>query len=615
MRFAYTKGMRPLDGFTIQQGVGVGGFGEVYFAVSDAGKEVALKRIQRNPDVEVRGVTQCLNLKHSNLIAVYDLKYDADGQAWVVMEYVGGQSLKQAIGNHPGGLPPEEVERWFQGMAAGVSYLHECGLVHRDLKPGNVFDDGGVIKIGDYGLSKLIDAGCRSGQTQSVGTFHYMAPEIGKGSYGPSVDIYALGIILYEMLTGHVPFDGESSQEIIMKHLTDDPDLSRVPEPYRDVVRRALRKDPEKRFASVPAFLAAVQAAPPGAPGLGSSPLYIGDDASPPEIVFGPVRHHQVVLAEAVAAPAAATPGGRPAPPGPAAARSAPSPGVSPAAARDGTLKVLLTVAVAILLFSHPLLIPVALFIGAVYLLVVAIRSVTSGRFMAWGTRGRDERWRLATCEQLRHKPVGDRLAELSGALLVSAIVATILCGVFMLALGGLAAGTVTAWAQFAWLTLCSIAGAWLLLAVGKCWEGRDGKWLFRRGAMLVAGLLLAAVAFGASRLFFVDLAASASWNASWLHGTPLAGRLHDPTGTPLPVAYLLYFAGLFAPLRWWTQADPLRRSRLSLTAVAVCVLWAWIVQLAVGFPQPWGFLLAAAIAVSVQLAAPWASPREGAQP
>ncbi|MCA9179945.1 MAG: protein kinase, partial [Planctomycetales bacterium] len=90
MKFAYASGTRPLEGYTIKRGVGAGGFGEVYYATSDAGKEVALKRIQRNLDVELRGVSQCLNLKHANLVALYDIRYDDDEQAWVVMEYVSG---------------------------------------------------------------------------------------------------------------------------------------------------------------------------------------------------------------------------------------------------------------------------------------------------------------------------------------------------------------------------------------------------------------------------------------------------------------------------------------------------------------------------------------------
>ena len=86
MKFAYASGSRPLEGYTIKRGIGVGGFGEVYFALSDAGKEVALKRVQRHLDVELRGVSQCMNLKHGNLIGLYDIKYDDEGQAWVVRQ-------------------------------------------------------------------------------------------------------------------------------------------------------------------------------------------------------------------------------------------------------------------------------------------------------------------------------------------------------------------------------------------------------------------------------------------------------------------------------------------------------------------------------------------------
>jgi hypothetical protein len=132
-----------------------------------------------------------------------------------------------------------------------VAYLHDHGIVHRDLKPANIFEDEGIVKIGDYGLSKFISCSRRGGQTESVGTFHYMAPEIGKGEYGKEIDIYALGVMLYELATGTVPFDGESSQEIIMKHLTADPDLTRVPSPIREVVRVALTKNPTGRFSDV----------------------------------------------------------------------------------------------------------------------------------------------------------------------------------------------------------------------------------------------------------------------------------------------------------------------------------------------------------------------------
>jgi hypothetical protein len=147
-----------------------------------------------------------------------------------------------------------------RGVCAGVAYLHDHGIVHRDLKPGNIFSDEGTVKIGDYGLAKFISCSRRSGQTESVGTVHYMAPEIANGRYGREIDTYALGVILFEMLTGRVPFEGESVGEVLMKHLTAEPDLATLGEPYRGIVERALAKDPNVRIDSVSELVALLPA-------------------------------------------------------------------------------------------------------------------------------------------------------------------------------------------------------------------------------------------------------------------------------------------------------------------------------------------------------------------
>src|SRR5207302_5924155 len=238
-------------GYTLKRGVGRGGFGEVYFAVSDGGKEVALKLVRGDHQVELRGVAQCLNLKHPNLVALYDLRNDPQGDHWVVMEYVAGEPLNVVLSRHPNGLPLELAQQWFLALARAVGYLHDHGIVHRDLKPGNIFIENGIVKVGDYGLSKFISGSQRTAQTQSVGTVHYMAPEISTGNYNKQIDIYASGIIFYEMLTGRVPFDGESAGEILMKHLTAPPDLGKLPGEYVTIVGRALAKNPAHRYVSV----------------------------------------------------------------------------------------------------------------------------------------------------------------------------------------------------------------------------------------------------------------------------------------------------------------------------------------------------------------------------
>jgi len=249
--YQYRHGDRPLEGYTIQRAIGRGGFGEVYFAVSDAGRQVALKAINTYEQIELRGVSQCMNLKSPHLVTIFDVRHSAAGRPFVIMEHVAGPSLAEIIADSPGGLGPQKSAFFLREIGKGLTFLHEAGIVHRDLKPGNVFFEDGYVKIGDYGLSKAIAASARGGQTITVGTVHYMAPEIGQGNYDRGVDIYALGVVLYEMLTGRTPYVGDSIGEILMKHLSARPDLTSVAEPFAGTIRRAMEKDPSARFRSV----------------------------------------------------------------------------------------------------------------------------------------------------------------------------------------------------------------------------------------------------------------------------------------------------------------------------------------------------------------------------
>ncbi|MEJ7590703.1 MAG: protein kinase [Planctomycetaceae bacterium] len=202
-------------------------------------------------NMEVERASSRLNLKHPNLVTIFDMRQDADKDHWIIMEYVGGKGLYEVLQENPAGLPLNEVFRWLHGMTVSLSFLHDRGLVHRDLKPANVFSDADQVKIGDVGLSKYISESRRSAQTQSVGTVYYMAPEVARGRYGREVDVYSLGVILYEMITGRVPFEGETTAEILMKHLTAEPDLSVLPEKLRPVLAAALEKDPDRRISDV----------------------------------------------------------------------------------------------------------------------------------------------------------------------------------------------------------------------------------------------------------------------------------------------------------------------------------------------------------------------------
>jgi hypothetical protein len=247
----YEYGDRPLDGYTIQRALGRGGFGEVYYALADSGREVALKVLTDYEDIELRGIRECMNLKSPHLVTIHDVRQNAKRQSFVIMEYVNGPSLRELLNDAPAGLGPQKAAFFLREIAKGLTLLHEAGVVHRDLKPGNIFFEDGYVKIGDYGLAKSIGASMHSGQTITVGTVHYMAPEIGVGRYDRSIDIYALGVLLYEMLTGMVPYFGQSPAEVLMKHLSAEPDLSCVSEPFASAIDKALAKDPARRFASV----------------------------------------------------------------------------------------------------------------------------------------------------------------------------------------------------------------------------------------------------------------------------------------------------------------------------------------------------------------------------
>jgi eukaryotic-like serine/threonine-protein kinase len=259
MKFTYRWGQRPLEGFTIKRGLGHGGFGEVYFAVSDGGKEVAIKLIRGHTDIELRGIANCLNLKHPHLVHLYDLKVDSQGDRWLVMEYVQGEPLNAILHRHPHGMPEAQAREWFLQAARAVEYLHDHAVVHRDIKPANLFLENGIVKLGDYGLSKSVGSSQHS-QSSNVGTIHYMAPEVASGAYSKQIDVYACGVMLYEMLTGEVPFKGESWAEIAIKHQTDLPDMSKAPAAYVPVLERALNKRVDRRFADMTEMIRATEA-------------------------------------------------------------------------------------------------------------------------------------------------------------------------------------------------------------------------------------------------------------------------------------------------------------------------------------------------------------------
>ncbi len=622
-RFAHKSGERLLGRYIVQRGLGIGGFGEVYFAISDAGKEVALKEIQRNLEIELRGVSHCLNLKHTNLVSIHDICQDDAGRWWIVMEYVAGANLRDLLDDHPSGLPLNEVHRWFRGMAAGVDHLHQEGLVHRDLKPGNIFDDRGVVKVGDYGLSKYISETRRGGHTESVGTFHYMAPEVGRGEYGREIDIYALGVILFELVTGQLPFDGESSHEIIMKHLTATPDLSRLSEPYRNVVARALAKDPKLRWRSATEMAQMLESTVQTT----ASPLH--SQTSQDECVTATLVSDSSTAAATKVNSSTAVKAG---------IEKITSEPVAKAishtvedfrswwrAARLSPTQRWLVVAVAVIAvwINTSWLLPLLSLLAIVYVPYYILRQILIGESPAVSY---EEAHRLAIAAQTRPKPLSKskwiqikrmelaskrasvQLAELSGSW-IAASTASIICGTgFWLIMMRDQALHALAVAPYVWIGTLTMVISLSTLALGKLWEGRDGDPLRRRMVLLGLGGGIGALGFALAQFLRLDLDDGLIRSFG---PQVLPPALYDSDHVPRLSAYMLHFALMLAVVRWWRISDPLRRSRFGIWPIVSVAMIDWLIQQFVPISQPYGMLIAAGAVVSTQIGAPWENPRQ----
>jgi serine/threonine protein kinase len=722
MKFSYPSGAKPLRGYTIKRGIGIGGFGEVYFALNDAGKEVALKKIQRNLDIELRGVKQCLNIRHVNLISLWDIQTSQSQESWVVMEYVPGPSLRDILDDHPKGIPESLLKLWFTSIASGVAYLHHRGIVHRDLKPANVFrdDDAHVIKIGDYGLSKFISCNRQSGQTGTVGTVHYMAPEISKGVYGKEIDIYALGIVLYELLTGDVPFDGETSQEIMYKHLIEKVDFDQAPAAYRKVLAGCLTKEPKTRFSNVSELMAAMpwpefngkdakilslhsvgvfprpeEAVLPTGTVDGESAnqtgariesILISDQDSAthmPQIVFGPLsdyapneellqqdkdrlsrlrkttpprdsdRSDQEVAqkekpsANKKLARRTTVVGMEPiALMGPDEVESALEEMKSGAAptipAPPKRSKLRLSQRKRIFakkvarkchaatnrLSNHPLATPIraGLLMLAGWLIVcwpqwlpwmVALFGVAWVSWLlmrSWAGQSALEREEkrlrktgiipTALRQWLEQRPASDRFTEWLGSVLIAAL-SSIVLSLFGLAVyQSITVADVEGWAFYTWLVITCSTACIAVVCSAKYWETENVEDHFQRRLITAGiGLLTGLVAIAAANFFHVDL--------TFANFTRPAA---DTTmGLPLPVvpAWLIFFVGLFAALRWWRVADPIRATRLKIWDVGICLLLGAVLSQLLGLPLITCCLLSGVISISVQLASPWLSTQQ----
>ena len=260
---------RPGDSvgpYRITRFIGRGRMGVVFEGVADGGEPVAVKVVTTElsqDEVFVRRfkreVAAAQKISHPNVVPVLDAG-DAGGLPYLVQQLIPGGSLHDRIAS-AGRLDLATTLRLLSGPAAGIDALHASGLVHRDIKPANILLDGDTAFVTDFGLAKDSQASNLTRPGQALGSLDYMAPEQIRGEdVSPATDIYALGCVFIECLTGTPPFGGRPSMRVLFAHLQDPPpDLTElrrdIPPAAARAINRALEKEPEERPASASGYV------------------------------------------------------------------------------------------------------------------------------------------------------------------------------------------------------------------------------------------------------------------------------------------------------------------------------------------------------------------------
>ncbi|MGM9881977.1 MAG: Stk1 family PASTA domain-containing Ser/Thr kinase [Bacilli bacterium] len=259
-----SKGQKINDRYEIIKTIGEGGMANVYLANDTIlERKVAIKVLRgdlSNDEKFIRRFKRealsVSNLSHPNIVEVYDVG-EEDGNYYIVMEYIEGKTLKQLLQKR-GALTLTEVIDIMSQLTDGLAHAHEAYIIHRDIKPQNIMiEDNGLVKITDFGIAMALNS-TQLTQTNSVmGSVHYLPPEQanGKGSTVKS-DIYSLGILMYELLTGSVPFKGDTAVEIALKHMKEKiPSIRKqnptIPQSIENIVLKATAKNPKNRYDSV----------------------------------------------------------------------------------------------------------------------------------------------------------------------------------------------------------------------------------------------------------------------------------------------------------------------------------------------------------------------------
>jgi serine/threonine protein kinase len=262
---------RPGDSlgpYRITRVIGRGRMGIVFEGVEDGGSPVALKVVTTElsqDDVFLRRfrreVKAAQKIEHPNVVPVLDDGVEG-GLPYLVQRLIPGGSLADRVAAGP--LPLESAVRLLAGAAAGIDALHQAGLVHRDIKPANILLDGDTPYVSDFGLAKDSQASNLTRPGQALGSLDYMSPEQIRGEdVSPATDIYSLGCVMFEVLTGTPPFGGRPSMRVLFAHLQEaPPDLtaqrSDISQPVARAISRALEKEPEDRPSSAMDYVTGV---------------------------------------------------------------------------------------------------------------------------------------------------------------------------------------------------------------------------------------------------------------------------------------------------------------------------------------------------------------------
>ncbi|MBQ2872638.1 MAG: Stk1 family PASTA domain-containing Ser/Thr kinase [Bacilli bacterium] len=258
-----SKGQKINERYEIVKSIGEGGMANVYLAEdSILDRKVAIKVLRGDLSADdkfirrfEREAQSVSNLSHQNIVEVYDVGVE-DGEHYIVMEYIEGKTLKQLLKKRESLTLTEVIDIMTQ-LTDGIAHAHESYIIHRDIKPQNIMiEDNGLIKITDFGIAMALNA-TQLTQTNSVmGSVHYLPPEqaSGKGATIKS-DIYSLGILMYELLTGNVPFKGDNAVEIALKHMKDKiPSIRKqnpaIPQSVENILLKAAAKNPRNRYDS-----------------------------------------------------------------------------------------------------------------------------------------------------------------------------------------------------------------------------------------------------------------------------------------------------------------------------------------------------------------------------